>query len=457
MKKFFTTFLAGLFLTAQVALANFITPITLLSSGSTDIAIDFVDCYFDESSATIYTISAGVGAASSNRTNIIGIGARDDATVHSITSVTVGGDSATELYDDGAASQIIGMAWYKIANPAGTTEDIVITNSEALAAGGGVYICVWAVTNLGDVVEMNNGFNVNSDPYNIDVSVSDGGAAFGFAITSGGAAQTAAWTGLTEDDDDTTPVQSGVSGASLLSASLSEPLAITQDHSGVASSYAISISFLPDNAADPTISFIGCTNDLTDQITYTFAAQNTGTAGANRSTIVGIASDDAAATYTISSVTVGGDAATIVVDEDASFAVNTAVAILDNPSGTSESIVVTGSEALTAVTICVWAAYDLTFNSSIDTAEPSDTSGSAMDGSVDVSAHGIAVGMHSLGSATTSTWAGLTERADASDGTELSWSAADVTEDATGSFPLTIQVDDDAGATDRSASTASFR
>jgi hypothetical protein len=109
------------------------------------------------------------------------------------------------------------------------------------------------------------------------------------------------------------------------------------------------------------------------------------------------------------------------------------------------------------VTICVWAAYDLTFNSSIDTAEPSDTSGSAMDGSVDVSAHGIAVGMHSLGSATTSTWAGLTERADASDGTELSWSAADVTEDATGSFPLTIQVDDDAGATDRSASTASFR
>ena len=62
-----------------------------------------------------------------------------------VNSITIGGDSATEVVDEGASIEQVDAALYIMANPAGTAEDIVVTMSEAITAAA---ICVWQVNNL---------------------------------------------------------------------------------------------------------------------------------------------------------------------------------------------------------------------------------------------------------------------------------------------------------------------
>jgi hypothetical protein len=205
----------------------------------------------------------------------------------------------------------------------------------------------------------------------------------------------------------------------------------------------------------PTITFVGCTSDTTNTTVYTFTAHDVGTATATRATIVGVIGDDDAAVFGTASVTVGGDAATEVVDEDGTGAVNTAIYILTNTAGTAEDIVVTQSEAGTSVHICVWAASGLNSLTAVDTAVADDAAGATLDVSLDVSALGVAVGICIADdSGESSLWAGMTERHDAS--AEASFSAADYTEDASASTPLTATCNStDSG--EISAASASFR
>ncbi len=67
-------------------------------------------------------------------------------------------------------------------------------------------------------------------------------------------------------------------------------------------------------ATPATITFLQCAVDLGNLSAYTFTAQNVGPATPDRYTIVGVGGKDGASVYTVSSVTVGGDSATISVD-----------------------------------------------------------------------------------------------------------------------------------------------
>lgn len=215
--------------------------------------------------------------------------------------------------------------------------------------------------------------------------------------------------------------------------------------------------FSVGGAAGPaSVSFVGCTQNVVDGATFTFTDHATGTAGA-RKTIVGVGGNDSATDWSYSSMTVGGVAATEVAGTDTANAgslVQSAFYIIDNPSGTTATIVVTPSEAVTYMAVCVWAAYDVVSETPNDVAAVFSTNSSSMDVSLDVPADGFGVGMyaHQSGTATV-TWTGMTERADIRTSGEAGVSAADT---ATAGTPFSATADG-SGTVDSVASTASFR
>lgn len=193
-----------------------------------------------------------------------------------------------------------------------------------------------------------------------------------------------------------------------------------------------------------SINFLQCTEDATNLTTYTFSGQNTGTASADRHTIIGVLAEDGQASYGVSTLTVGGDSATLATEYPATSIVQySAIWILPNTAGTSEDVVVTFSEAVTSVVVCLWQANNLSSSTATDTASASSTWPITLD--TDVSAEGIAVGVCVHGTSASYTWTGLTEREDTV-GTETGFTAADYDEDASASAPLGITCSRAAGS-----------
>lgn len=104
--------------------------------------------------ATSYTFSSvSFGAAASNRSIVVGIGAgRSSSGARNINSVTIGGVTATIAaeQDSPAAtgSNVAGIAFAKV--PTDTSGDIVVTFNGTMARCG---IGVWSVTDLGPVLD----------------------------------------------------------------------------------------------------------------------------------------------------------------------------------------------------------------------------------------------------------------------------------------------------------------
>lgn len=219
-------------------------------------------------------------------------------------------------------------------------------------------------------------------------------------------------------------------------------------------------SFAVAPSVPATVSFVGCTRSTSDLTTYTFTTHATGTAG-TRKTIVGVSAIDSATDYSTSSMTVGGASATEVVDSaDTGSLVQSSIYIIDNPSGTTANIVVTMSEAVTALGICVWAAYDLGSETATGTAAQFQTASEAITLDLNVNAGGVGVGMSAVNFATSqaTTWTGMTENADA----ELDQGPASVdagysgASTATAGTPLAVTTDWN-GTGDAIGVSASFR
>lgn len=192
-----------------------------------------------------------------------------------------------------------------------------------------------------------------------------------------------------------------------------------------------------------TVTFVGCTENEGNNTTYSFAGHATGDADAARTTVVGVLAEDDATNFTINSGTIGGVAATLMGSggSDTGALVNARFMGLANPAGTTATIAFTLSEAGTAGAICVWSVLDLT--SLTPTAENQDfeTSSASMTLGVNTTADGVVLGISTSAVAgATTTWTGLSERADGSLA-EFSFSAADFDEDGTPSTPLAITSD----------------
>jgi hypothetical protein len=162
--------------------------------------ITFLQCSGSNADATIYTFATqNTGTASASRVTYVGISGLDGQNSFGVASVTIGGDAAGEITDPNPASPIT-AAIYSMANPAGTSEDVVVTFSEAIA---GAAICLWqgnnsatAATDSVSVFDTNSGAIAG---LNNDVPA-DGIAIGQCSINQNGA--THSWTaGLTERAD----------------------------------------------------------------------------------------------------------------------------------------------------------------------------------------------------------------------------------------------------------------
>lgn len=189
----------------------------------------------------------------------------------------------------------------------------------------------------------------------------------------------------------------------------------------------------------PVLTFLQCSAEITtDQTTYSFTTQNTGTATDDRYTIVGINARDSASAFTISSATVGGDAVTIVENVTAAGQRFTGIGIVLNVAGTSETVSVTMSEAITSMRICLWQVTGLDSATKIASAT-SDATPSVPN--LNVSAFGIAIGTCGKEDVNaTATWVNLTERADPTGAAEISVTAGDFTNNDLADTPLTMSI-----------------
>lgn len=179
---------------------------------------------------------------------------------------------------------------------------------------------------------------------------------------------------------------------------------------------------------DASSSYTATAVNSAAQTTYTFSSQSIGTAAANRYVVVGITAYTLSSSTSISSVTIGGVSATQLaqaysggVNEDLS-----ALYIAAVPTGTTADVVITFSTAPYRCGIGVYRVIDLLSSTPTNTYTASSTS-NPLSVSADISAGGVAIavaGMVNSGAAGTYTWAGLTERYDATVGFAATHSGA---------------------------------
>jgi hypothetical protein len=174
--------------------------------------ITFTDSSVDGTAGPAYTFSSqAIGTAAASRRIIVGAFGRSNAAV-TLTSITVGGVTATVV---ASATDNDGIVFLRsdlaiVDFPAGTSASIVVTYSSAgsLARAS---IGVWAAYDLLSATPTDTANN-NSDPMSAAIDVSAGGIIVGFATSDATATHT--WTNLTERFDEAVEGISSHTGAS---------------------------------------------------------------------------------------------------------------------------------------------------------------------------------------------------------------------------------------------------
>jgi len=190
--------------------------------------------------------------------------------------------------------------------------------------------------------------------------------------------------------------------------------AVSTNHGTITgATYSSDVVMVNRSVLGPAVcTFLQNTSDLTTQTTYTFAAQNLGTASAERYIICSIVTRKAGTGGAINTVTIGGISATIVGQVTGTSDGNsmvTGIAIAVVPTGTTGTVVVTLNVAHLRCGIALYAA------TSVGTAAVSEVlTSTATDPTVtlDIPAGGFAVGVAGMGASTSATWTGLTETYD---------------------------------------------
>jgi hypothetical protein len=167
--------------------------------------------------------------------------------------------------------------------------------------------------------------------------------------------------------------------------------------------------------AEVTCSFVGSTGSTSEIDSYTFSDHSIGTAATGRLVVVGIGNTGGGGgTDGASSVTIAGETGTKIVEVTADDHTHSAIwaAVVD--SGTTGDIVINYSRTTNGTIIGVWAVYNATTTVS-DTSSDTDNSGEEYTTTLDIPASGVGIACAidiKGSSATTHTWAGLTEQYD---------------------------------------------
>lgn len=185
-------------------------------------------------------------------------------------------------------------------------------------------------------------------------------------------------------------------------------------------------------------------------------------AGQTRHLIIGLAFITSSGVAP-SSVTVGGDAATLVVANAPAGAptAGEAIYIVEKPTGTSGNVSFSVSSGdIDGGCIAVWAAYNLVSATAVDTAVEATNNTGVGDLSVDTLADGAVFAVASIVTAaavTGATWVGVTQDSADEDASDLQWVASAF--NVAAATPRTVQFSALVSAVQRRIHTvaASFR
>lgn len=159
---------------------------------------------------TTHTFSAqNLGTASADRHIICVFSGRAASVSPSLTSITIGGITATISKQANDAIGLDIIAIVIAAVPTGTSGDVVITTSQTMASWD---IALYSTTNVGSLIATDTGSSV-ANPLTYDLDINGGGIGVAAATSDSGVA-TATWAGLTERYDDATAGGNDKSGAS---------------------------------------------------------------------------------------------------------------------------------------------------------------------------------------------------------------------------------------------------
>lgn len=156
-----------------------------------------------------------------------------------------------------------------------------------------------------------------------------------------------------------------------------------------------------------TITYLQAATSTTDSSSYTFSSQNFGTASADRYLILTVAARKVGASTTLTSVTIGGVAATIV-KQQTNNATNTnvvGIAIASVPMGATGSVVVNFGAGMLRCGIALYSATGI----NISAFESLSSIATDPAASLDIPVNGFGIGVATTGQNVATTWSGLDE------------------------------------------------
>lgn len=166
-----------------------------------DATISQTDAVADNTTQTTYTFSTrAIGSAALNRAVIVGVGGLNVTAGRTISSLTVGGASATSInfQQTSAGGVFVDVGLYALRVDSGTTATVVITWSAAQVR---TMIGVWAAYGV-DSLTASATAQSSANPMSASLSIPAGGIGVGFlADFQGAAAPTHTWANLTESFD----------------------------------------------------------------------------------------------------------------------------------------------------------------------------------------------------------------------------------------------------------------
>jgi len=366
--------------------------------------IAFIGCTNSASDLTTYTFSGhSVGATGTDRKTLVMVGVEDSATEVWTTALTVGGDAASPLNGNRTTAALTTVDAWILDNPAGTSEDIVVTASEAATA---MTVCVWSITDLTSIIPIEHTFTLGQSGASISMApkTADFSVSAGMCVADSGTAGFN-WTGFTESADANGEFQ--WSAATFTEDTGEEPKSVTCDTvSDAVNSAGVAVTF--GNGTEVRAYLTSCVVSNTALTTYTLANAGVGMPDANRLSVVQFGVEDGATNFNFSSATIGGtsmtevnETATVGLEEAATYQVV-------NTAGHIEDVAVTMSEAVTNASACVFAVYNLNSTTATGQTTGANTTAASQAVNINTTAGGVALAScfaHETG--LTNTWSGV--------------------------------------------------
>jgi hypothetical protein len=292
----------------------------------------------------------------------VGVLGEDAATVFDIVTVTVDGNATNQASDDNGTVAVNAGFFYTTAKITGAASvDVSVTYSEAVT---GSVVCVFAVQGMQANAEIPFGSlsTTTGNSSLMNSSLGSSGPTKAFVVSNNAAigVNNTFGSNLTE-------IQDACNAEFCYAQAAEEDIfgsdginGYSSDWSGTAAASQATIVFSDPNNSNLIPFRATCVADNTDQTTYTFTDVSTGmNDGLPGMVVVGVAAEDAAATYSISSATANGE--TLFNQAFSNTGTGYAAMLITLGEVRNWSLVdvsITFSEAITGAVVCVWGVTD---------------------------------------------------------------------------------------------------